>query len=129
MTHSPAGLSARSKSSPLTSFLLQESGLGRDSYRKAHELADCVRKEFTFQGYEMRGPVAELVKAGGGGRHRNNVRRDWFRQMGRMDRDHRAPITWVDVPILEYGDQGWQRVQKCLADFNHFCSSFPPRSN
>lgn len=38
----------------------------------------------------MRGPVAELVKAGGGGRHRNNVRRDWFRQMGRMDRDHRA---------------------------------------
>ena len=47
-------------------------------------------KEFEFQGVQMRGPAASLGKAGAGGKHANNVRRDWFRQMGRMDVDHRA---------------------------------------
>ena len=34
----------------------------------------------------MRGPAARLCKAGAGGKHQNNIRRDWFRHMG----DHRA---------------------------------------
>ena len=43
----------------------------------------------------MRGPAATLEKAGAGGRHQNNVRRDWFRQMGHMDVDPRA--TWCKL--------------------------------
>lgn len=38
----------------------------------------------------MRGPIATLFKAGAGGKHHNNIRRDWFRQLGNMKYDHRA---------------------------------------
>jgi len=96
----------------LTAFVLQECGLGSDSYRKAHEIVDHVRKEFEFQGHEMKGPAASLFGAGAGGRHQNNIKRDWFRKMGDMDFDHRAPICWTDVPLWEYGDDGWDQVSK-----------------
>ena len=48
-------------------------------------------QEFEFQGHEMKGPAASLFGAGAGGRHQNNIKRDWFRKMGDMDFDHRAP--------------------------------------
>ena len=47
-------------------------------------------QEFEFQGYEMRGPAASLFKAGAVGKHQNNIKRDWHRQMGTMDYDHRV---------------------------------------
>ena len=50
------------------------------------------RQEFEFQGFEMRGPAASLFKAGAVGRHQNNIKRDWHRQMGDMNYDHR--VTW-----------------------------------
>ena len=40
----------------------------------------------------MRGPAASLARAGGHGQHINNIRRDWFRQMGHMHGDHR--VAW-----------------------------------
>lgn len=49
-----------------------------------------LEQEFEFQGYTMRGPIATLFKAGAGGKHHNNIRRDWFRQLGNMKYDHRA---------------------------------------
>ena len=33
----------------------------------------------------MEGPAARLGKAGAGGRHTNNVRRDWMRNLTRED--------------------------------------------
>ena len=67
-------------------------------------------QEFEFQGHEFRGPAATLFKAGAVGRHQNNIKRDWFRQMGQMDYDHRAPckfklkhvIVNVNSPIELY---------------------------
>ena len=38
----------------------------------------------------MRGPAANLFKAGAEGKHCNNIRRDWFRKMAKMKYDHRA---------------------------------------
>ena len=38
----------------------------------------------------MKGPAAAFGKAGAGGKHANNVRRDWFRRLGKMDLDHRV---------------------------------------
>ena len=38
----------------------------------------------------MRGPLLGLRKAGAQGAHQNNIRRDWFRKMGRMEVDHRV---------------------------------------
>ena len=46
-------------------------------------------KEFAFQGVEMRGPAAGLGRAGAKGKHTNNIRRDWFRRMDRMELEHR----------------------------------------
>ena len=45
----------------------------------------------------MRGPVASLGKAGASGKHVNNVRRDWFRQMERMEVEHHVPCLDVYV--------------------------------
>ncbi|CAL1167644.1 unnamed protein product [Cladocopium goreaui] len=109
----PAGqLGAGSRTSPLASFVLRESGLGGDSYRKAHEIVNHVRKEFEFQGHELKGPAASLFSAGASGRHQNNIKRDWFRKMSNMEYDHRAPIRYVDVPLWDYGDDGWDDSAK-----------------
>ena len=48
-------------------------------------------QEFEFQGCQMKGPAAALFGAGAKGRHSNNIKRDWFRQMGDMQFDHRVP--------------------------------------
>ena len=45
-------------------------------------------QEFEFQGCQMKGPAAALFGAGAKGRH---IKRDWFRQMGDMQFDHRVP--------------------------------------
>ncbi|CAL1173183.1 unnamed protein product [Cladocopium goreaui] len=107
-------LHAGCKTSPLASFVLRESGLGSDSYRKAHEIVNHVRKEFEFQGCQLQGPAADLLKAGASGRHLNNVKRDWFRKMGDMNYDHRAPIQWVNVPLWDYGEDGWDDSPQLL---------------
>ena len=59
-------------------------------------------QEFEFQGHEMKGPAASLFGAGAGGRHQNNIKRDWFRKMGNMDFDHRAP---------------WKIKRTCIGNF------------
>ena len=110
-------------------------------------------QEFEFQGCQLQGPAADLLKAGASGRHLNNVKRDWFRKMGDMNYDHRvpwfflasfsatyfpkknakwrkyplwisfetltchrrkAPIQWVNVPLWNYGEDGWDDSPQLL---------------
>ena len=54
---------------------------------------DSLAQEFEFQGYCMKGPVADLAKAGALGRHQNNIKRDWMRQMSDMNYDHH--VAWI----------------------------------
>lgn len=54
----------RSKTSPLYSFLLKETGLGETSFAKTQTLLHYVKKEFKHHGVELRGPCASLSSAG-----------------------------------------------------------------
>ena len=42
-----------------------------------------------------------------------------FSIKGEVDLDQlnippKAPISWASVPLWDYGDDGWDEVQKCL---------------
>ncbi|CAK9028441.1 unnamed protein product [Durusdinium trenchii] len=83
--------------------------MAKETYRKAHQIMNVVRKEFEFQGHVLHGPAAALAKAGAVGKHQNNIRRDWFRRMG-------VPLHWVDVPLWEFGEEGWDEVSTQLCN-------------
>lgn len=56
-----------------------------------------------------------------------------FSIKGEVDLDQlnippKAPISWASVPLWDYGDDGWDEVQKCLAYrkllINFYCMCF-----
>ena len=76
------------------------------------------RQEFEFQGCQLQGPAADLLKAGASGRHLNNVKRDWFRKMGEMNYDHRMPWFFLESFAAKYFPKmgaNWWKHLPCIS--------------